>query len=423
MWGQSPGLAQSETGKPVTLESLLDEAARENPRIKAAQSEWESSENLITARKAFPDPQLSYTYFVESIETRVGPQKNIVGLKQTFPFYGKRGLRGEIQAQEAEAKKQRYEAVVSEVMHQVKKRYYDLFYVAKAIEVTTREKDVLQYFEEISRAKYETGSGIQQNILKAQVEISKLNERLLELEQNKETVEASLNALLDRPAYARLGNIAQPEYRELYYYERDLLVLARENRQEIKAASSLVERSRKSYQLAKKDYFPDITLGANYFQIDKGPLDVSDNGQDAFNLVLSFNIPIWQNKLSSQVNSALSDMRSRESERQELLNQTEFEVRDAYAKINTAKETMLLYRNALIPQAEQSLKSAEAGYMTGIVSFLDLLDAERILLRSQLAYWRSYADYLKYIADMERAVGAELGKPVSEERFEGPREE
>jgi outer membrane protein TolC len=134
----------------------------------------------------------------------------------------------------------------------------------------------------------------------------------------------------------------------------------------------------------------------------------SDNGQDAFNVMFSVNVPIWRKKISSQVQSAAKMVTAQKHAYKSILNQTLFEIEDNLFKIETARETSNLYRNVLIPQAEQSLKSAEVGYITGVVNFLDLLDAERVLLKIQFGYWKSYTDYVKRIADMERAVGIEL---------------
>ncbi len=400
--------AQTESNKALTLSELMDEALKNNPDIIAANKRWESAQAVIEASRALPDPHFSYTYFIENVETRVGPQEQIFGLKQTFPFFGKRGLRADVATKEAEALKKSYEALKSEVIRQVKRTFYDLFYVSTIIDITQSEKRLLKRFERIASAKYQTGKGSQQSILKVQVEISKLNDKLLALGAQRQTAEARLNTLVNQPPDRALKKPEQPRFKELVFQQQELFQLAKENRPELSAAKALIEKSEGSYKLAKKEYYPDLTIGANYIEVDKGPLNVRDNGQDAFNIMFGINIPIWRGKLSSQAKSAFQMIHAQNGQYQNTLNQTLFEVKDNYFKTQTARETVKLYKNVLIPQAEQSLKSAEAGYITGIVSFLDLLDAERILLQIQFGYWKAYTDYLKYIANLERVVGIEL---------------
>lgn len=407
--------AQGKPQETLALSELTKEAAERNPEIIAARDRWQSAQEIIEARRAFPDPQFSYTYYAESVETRVGPMRNVFGAKQKFPFYGKRDLRAEFAAKEAEASKASYEAIRQEIVRQVKKNFYELFYISTIIDVTNNEKEVLKRFEHIARTKYATGKGSQQSILKVHVEISQLEERLLALAKQKQTAEAMLNTLMDRPADHPLGKPVRPKFREFFFIKPELFRIAKENRPELRTGIALIERSDRALSLAKKDYYPDLTVGANYFQIDEGPLPFSDNGQDAFNVVFTINVPIWQKKLSSQVKSASRMIRAQKNQYENILNRTLFEVKDYYFKIQTARETFSLYKNVLIPQAEHSLRSAEVGYITGTVDFLDLLDAERVLLRVQFGHWKAYTDYLKRIADMERAVGMELAEYRPEE--------
>ena len=397
------------------LRELLKEAAERNPEIIAAKNKWQSAKDIIGARGALPDPQLSFNQYVESVETRVGPIKRAYGLKQKLPFYGKRGLKAEIATKEAEALKASYETVRQEVVRRIKIAYYDLFYLNRIIDITDNEKQILKRFEQIAMIKYETGKGSQQNILKIQVEISRLEDRLLTLVNRKETVEARLNTLLDRPSDHAVKKPVQPELRDFFYIKQELIRMARDHRPELKMGDAWIEKSDRALILAKKDYYPDLTIGANYIEIDDGPLMVSDNGQDAFNVVFSINIPLWRKKLSSQVQSATKMVTAQKNTYKSILNQTLFEIEDNLFKIETARETTNLYRNVLIPQAEQSLESAEVGYITGVVNFLDLLDAERVLLKIQFGYWKSYTDYVKRIADMERAVGIDLPGYLPEE--------
>ncbi|MGD8981681.1 MAG: TolC family protein, partial [Desulfobacterales bacterium] len=409
--------------KMFDLPELLKEATERNPEIIAAKEKWQSAQDIIGARGALPDPQLSFQQYVESVETRVGPIKRAYGLKQKLPFYGKRGLMSEIATKEAEALEASYETVRQEVVRRVKIAYYDLFYLSKLIDITDEEKEILKRFEQTATIKYETGKGSQQNILKVQVEMNRLEDRRLTLLNRKKTSEARLNVLLDRTSDHPVKKPVQPEFRDFFYIKQQLIRLARDHRPELKMGDAWIEKSDRALILAKKDYYPDLTIGANYIEIDKGPLMFSDNGQDAFNVVFSINVPLWSNKLSSQVGSATKMVTAQKSVYKSILNRTLFEIEDNLFKIETARETSNLYQNVLIPRAEQSLKSAEVGYITGVVNFLDLLDAERVLLKIQFDYWKSYTDYVKGIADMERAVGIELPEYLPTEGSPEVREE
>jgi len=407
----------------LEMANLISQAMERNPDIIAAQNKWLSAQEIIEVNRALPDPQFSYTYFVDSVETRVGPQRNIFGINQKIPFYGKRGLKAEIATKEAEALKASYDAVKQEIIRQVKIAFYDLFYLSTIIDITHNEKDILKRFEQIAMIKYETGKGSQQNVLKVQVEINRLQDQLLSLVNMKQTTATRLNILLDRPPGHQLGELVKPEFRDFFFIEEDLVKMARENRPELKSGNAWVEKSNSALSLAKKEYYPDLTIGANYIEVDEGPLNVSDNGKDASNIMLSINIPLWQQKRSSKVESASKMVQAQQYAYQSLLNLMLFEIEDNLFKIQTARKTFELYQEALIPQAEQSVKSAEAGYITGIGNFLDLLDAERVLLKIQFGYWKAYTDYLKRIADIERAVGVELTEVVPEEGTPEVREE
>ncbi|MCK4789919.1 MAG: TolC family protein, partial [Desulfobacteraceae bacterium] len=284
------GDARRDSQEILELSGLISEALERNPEIIAARNRWQSAQAIIGARKSFPDPHFSYTYFVENVETRVGPQQNIIGAKQTFPFYGKRDLRAKVAAKEAESLKESYEAIKREVIRQVKNSFYELFYVSTIIDITQREKELLKRFERIAMTKYATGGGTQQDILKIQVEISKLQDRLLTLSDHKQTAEAILNILVNRPVDRPLEKPQIPKFREFFFRQEELFTLAKENRPKLRSAKALIEKSESAYKLAKKKYYPDLTIGVNYIQVDPGPLNVSDNGKDAFTVTTSINI-------------------------------------------------------------------------------------------------------------------------------------
>jgi len=194
----------------------------------------------------------------------------------------------------------------------------------------------------------------------------------------------------------------------------ELYALGERNRQELKAAQALIERSERSIDLAKKNYWPDFVVSAGLVNVgDRGdPAGIAqpplDNGKNAFSLSVGINIPIWRDKYDAGVQEAAETLVAQRSSYANVLNEMEFSIRDQVIRLETLLEQVDLYENALIPQAEESLRSTEAAYETGQLGVLDLLDSERVLLNVRLVNARYYSDFLLALANLERAVGVKF---------------
>ena len=190
-----------------------------------------------------------------------------------------------------------------------------------------------------------------------------------------------------------------------------LYASGRANRHELKAAKYMIERGDQTARLARKEYFPDFNVGLNYIFVDKredaaGKLNrPEDNGRDAVGIMLGFNIPLWEGKNMSRVRGATELRYASERNYDSVENAIEFSIRDGVLRAETAFDQLALYERVLIPQAEQALHSTEAAYATGRVQALELIDSERFLLNVRLAHAKLKTDYMKALADIERAVG------------------
>ncbi len=185
-------------GKRVVLGDLVDEALKNNPQIQAAYNNWQAAKEKIKQVSSLPDPKASYAYFGENVETKVGPQEAKYGLSQKVPFPGKLGLKAKAQSKHADMLKEKYEAAKCEVIKNIKFVYYDIFWVDKAIQITEEEKAILESLEKVAQRKYESDLTPQQDVIKAQVELSKLIDRLFLLRQNRKSLGAKMNSLLNR---------------------------------------------------------------------------------------------------------------------------------------------------------------------------------------------------------------------------------
>lgn len=404
-----PGqLALAQETKTKSIESLIEEALENNPQIKAAYNNWQAARYRARWVRGLPDPMAKYTHFGDNVETRVGPQEQKYGVSQRIPFPGKLSLKGKLHDKHAQMLNEKYEATKQEVIKNVKFIYYDIFWVDKAIQITEEEKAIIETLEKVAQRKYETNLATQQDVIKAQVELSRLIDRLFSLRQNRKSLVAKLNSIINRSKDMSLGSIGGVEPKELAYKLERLHAIAKEQASELLVANLDVERAEYEKSLAKLDYLPDFTLGFDYIEVGSGHTTAPNDGEDAWMGTIGVSLPIWFDKLSAQVKEKEAVLESRRSNYLDVENYVIYEVEDLYFKIITYKDIISLYKTALIPQTEQAFEAARTGYESGKVDFLNWLESERILLQTRLAYYKAIVDYQKSIAYLERVIGKSL---------------
>ena len=394
------------------LSSYIDAAIYANPAIWESEHRWRAALQRIPQATSLPDPMLTIMPFINSPETRVGPQELALGLSQKFPWFGKLDAKGEMALRDALAAAEQYQARIRDIVASVKRAYYDLAYLDAALRITREDKELLKHFEEIARARYSTGKGIQQAVIKIQAEITRDDDRLFLLEQQRKSVAANLNTLMDRPPDEPIPTLAGLSIPRVELKIEELYAIGRTNRHELKAAQYMIEKGDQAIRLAKKEYFPDFTVGLNYVFVDEredraGIInEPADNGRDVFGVMLGFNIPLWEGKNMSRVKSATELRYASERGYHNVENAMEFSVRDGVLRAETTTDQLNLYKNVLILQAEQALDSTESAYSTGKLNALDLIDSERLLLNIRLAHAKLTTDHMKALADIEHAIGA-----------------
>ncbi len=397
----------------LELRWIIDEALRANPGLEATKLRWSASTERILQEMALDDPVLGFTYFGEQVQTRVGEKQAGIMASQKIPFFGKLRLKGEVAKNEAKVYGEKYRTFERVIVAKSKSAFYELYWVHKSISINEESKELLQRFVKIAEVKYSTGRATQQDVLKAQVELSKIVNELINLEQLKETAIARINTLLNRHPDAPLGTPEEVDITELTVSLEGLYEKAKEISPDLSLMKYKIERDKAAYKLAKKQYYPDFTFGLNYTFINDLPSDVMSSptgeGRDSYTGTLSINVPIFQKrKHDAGVREANARLKSSEMAYRNMENMTLFGVKDYHFKVQTAERLVKLYRNSIIPQAEQSLKAAEIGYQSGNVDFLNLIDSQRVLLDFKLAFYRAVADFGVNLAGLERVVGVEL---------------
>lgn len=392
----------------INLSDLINEAKLNNPQIKAAYQNYLAMAERITQAVSLEDPKIKIGYFIENAETKVGPQRAKYGISQKFPSPGKLTLRGRVAEKEKDIAYQNYKAIELEIVKELKKTYFELYWIRKSIEITREIKELLQTLEKVAESKYATGVASQQDVLKAQVEISKLMDRLLVLEKQEVTQREKINTLLNRPVESPLGEIADFEPTDMKFLLNELFDIAKEFKQELRISELQVKRFEAIKSLKKKDYVPDITLGVDFLDIASGHTNMSNDGTDAWLAMAKINIPIWLSRIKAGVKEAENKLTASQKVYKDIKNKVLFQIKDLHFKLKTQEELVNLYKTALVPQAEESFKAALASYETGKTDFLNIIDSERVLLNFKIAYFKAIADYEKAIAELERAIGIEF---------------
>jgi len=402
----TPELAKGQQSKQeerINLDKLIAEALKNNPELQAARYFWEAAKVRIPQARAFEDPQFNMMFY--SVPggngNPIGPNTSFYRISQMFPFPGKRGLREKIAEKSAEQAWEFYKVKELEIITNVKLIFYDLFMAHKSIQINQENVEFSNYFLKVSETRYATGQASQQDVLKAQVEISRLLNEEVTLRGELETVQAQLNILLNRAPQAPLGTpedfTISPVLKDEAIIEK-LQQFALKNRPELNMTESTIEQGKAIRALAKRNYFPDIMA-----MIERMP---GQRGSGSWDVMLTINIPLFfRDKYDSAVKEAEASIKASEASYETFRNQVLFEVKDLLVKVQTAERLENLYRTTLIPQAEQSLKAAEVGYESGRVDFLSLIENQRTLQDFRLDYYRAFTNLAKTIAQLERAVG------------------
>jgi len=406
----SPSIAADlpDLGVELTLSACLVYAAENNPGLRAASNRWQSAEALAEQADSLPDPTFSMGYFFEEVETRVGPQEMKFGLRQKLPWMGTRGLREAIALQGAAAIHEDYEQARRELFFEVRRIYYDYTYLQRAASITRANIDLLKHLESVARSRLKAG-GPQTDVIKAQVELGSLENRLSALEDLQEPVAAQLNAAMNRPPTALLAKPVIEVQQDPILDEEALFGRLQDN-PILRKLDRMTERSEQSIALARKKGWPDLVLGVDAIQTgDARSPGVSGSGDDAIIGIVAFDLPVWRTAYKAGVTSARYERSAVMLDKEHQGNRLQAELKMALYRFRDATRKMLLYRDSLLPQADQALNVTEEAYRVGAGDFLDLMDAERLLLEFQLAYARALADRGVAWAQIERLVGEVKG--------------
>lgn len=405
--------APSEPGQgldaPSTLSEYVALALENNAGLRASFEQWRAAVERVPQVSTLPEPQFSYTNFIEEIQTRTGPQQNRFQLSQQFPWFGKLQRNGEAASARAESVWWNVQSRAVTLTRDVKDAYYEYAYLAQAIRIVEENLTLLRDLEPVVQRRVQTGAG-QGELLRLQVEIGKVENDLESLEDRRPAISARLNALLNRPSMEPLPWPSAPEVDIESPATDALRARIQKANPELRALEHRIQEAEARLARAKLERYPDFNLGLAY--IDTGeavtsPLP-SGSGDDPVSVTFGFSIPIWRHKYAAAEQEARAEQHANESLRIQRTNDLLSDLQMTLYRYDDAVRQISLYRDTLIPRARQALEVTEVSYQSGRATLLDVIDTQREFLQFEMAYWRAISNYHQRLADIEALCGGEL---------------
>ncbi len=392
-------------GTPLRLDDVVRLAFEKSPAILAARYSALAESRKEPQARAFPDPSVGIGWMgnIQPFSVQVGDPASYrsITAMQTLPYPGKRKLRGEIAGKEAEAAQTEVEGVRRRLLADLKAAYFDYWYYERALQANQKNKDLLTKLSQIAAARYQVGKGLQQDVLKSQVELSLLLQRRTLLEQQRATAQARLNALMGNDPETPLPPAAEVEPAPLRYSLDELYQAARQSDPEMLRAQRMAERNELAVNLAQKELLPDLSVGYMYQQRPDLP--------DMHGMTFSVSLPVFsRTRQHAAVQQATEERISAEHSRTARQNQLYFELKEQYLAAKAGDQLLKLYAQGVVPQSSLALESSLSAYQVGSADFLNVLGTFNTLLNYETDYYREVANYQTALARLEALAGTGL---------------
>lgn len=393
--------------KTLVLDEIIAEAVRNNPDILAAKKRWDASLDRLPQAKSLDNPQVGFEIMKIPRGTikldKTMPADRKLTFSQMFPFFGKLSLKGKIALVESQIYAASYKDNELEITNEIKKAYYDLFLNYKQVQLNQQSLSLLNSTVKAAEAKYVVGDVEQEAIFKINLEIARLNNDILNLQQERQSKITMLNALLNREPEAPLG---EPQLKEDISFNYDMSQLYRltvENNPQLLMFSYMIDKGEYAEKLARKSFLPDIMLGTAFSGLASG------TGIGAWDLMMSFSVPLWfWSKQRYEVKEAVNNLEEAKAAYQAMKNKALSQTKNFVVKIETARNKIKLYKDNMMPIIESSIESSLSALRSGKGDFMMLLDSERMLVETKMNYYSALVEYNMNMADLERQIGASL---------------
>jgi outer membrane protein TolC len=407
-------LQASEKNRILTVETAVEIAIRNNPGLAEMQTRYEALAEVPSQVGTLPDPMVSVNAMNFPTDTYDRDQEAMtqlqVGFSQVFPFPGKLSLKEEAAEYDARAAGHSVDELRLQLIKNVKSKWWQLYYMDRALETVDSNQALLRQFITVAKTKYETGTGLQQDVLLSQLELSRLMDQEIQLKAIRRNQAIQLNILMDRPANdpITLPDTVSKMMPNLVD-ESELYQKAASVRPRLKQMETQIDAAQSRLDLAKRDYYPDFKLGVTYGdRTGDNPLPRGGARSDFVSVMVGVKIPLYagrkQSKAVSQKSLELQKNRYALLDEKGLVTA---EISSAVTDYHRAKQQYSLFGSGIVPQAQQTVQSMLAGYQVSEVDFLNLVRSQMTLFNYELQYWKALSDAKQALARLEAAVGEE----------------
>jgi len=390
----------------ANLNDYLQYASLSNPRIKAALNRWKSAVQKIPQARSLPDLVF---YYMREDETQMDPRMHKIGFSQSVPWLPKLFLRKDIAEKSASGEYQKYLSEKNKLFFNVKKTYFELYYVTKSEEIILENIQLLKNLENVITTQYETGKTGYSSLIKLHVELGELENRYQEITGFKNPLQAQLNDYLNRPSDTAVYPPKKLDKPVMTQNQADICKQIQITNPDLKEIEYIISARKSSIKLANQNFFPDLDFGMGFMYTRDKRHDSVNNPATA---VFSVNLPLWADKYIAMRNEEKENYYASLNMIKNTSNNLISELKMALYNFNDSIRKIDLYSATLIPKGEQSLNVTMQDFSSGKAGFIDFIDSERLLLEFKLQYFRSLADANQYLAQIEMLTG----KNITEEK-------
>ncbi|MEW6456706.1 MAG: TolC family protein [Acidobacteriota bacterium] len=393
--------------KTLSLDELISLALERNPKIKSIKNLVEAKKFRVTPEKTLPDPVIGFNVKNIGIDRFSVGEEMMSGIGFSFfqivPFPGKLQLKGEIATKRALQTEESLKAETLSLIKEIKELYSRLFYYNKAIEILTKKKEILEKGLKLAEVKYAVGKGIQSDVFKAQVEISKIEEMIIPIREMIRIVRANINSVLDFPPERPVGIPEEIQFYELKIELNKLYEEAMKKSPVLREAELIIDENFNEVELAKKEFYPNFMVqGGKDF---KGPF------KDMYEIMVGIEVPLYyKKKQANLLSESLSKLSSSKNSYTSMKNEIYFMLNDNFIMAKTSENLIELYKDRIIPQATLTLESSLANYQVDRVDFLTLLSDINNLFTYEMDYFKELSNLWISTAKIEELTSLEIIK-------------